>query len=151
MRTDDKFYKEMVKKNTPPSKRGKDFFFAFVIGGGFCVLGQLLRTLFFTLGLNEEMTGLAVSVALIGLSVLLTSLGLYSKIARVAGAGSLVPITGFANAVASPAIEFKTEGWLTGISVKMFAIAGPVVVLGIFFTSSIGVLYHAITTIFGGE
>ncbi len=147
MKTDDKHYSKMVKKNTPPSKRGKDFFFAFVIGGSFCVVGQLLRNMFFSLGLDEEMTGIAVSVTLIGLSVLLTSLGLYSKIARVAGAGSLVPITGFANAVASPAIEFKTEGWLTGISVKMFGIAGPVVVLGVFFTSSVGVFYHLVVNV----
>ncbi len=110
-------------------------------------MGQLLRNLCFWLGMEEETVGIVVSVALIGLSVILTGLGLYSKLARIAGAGSLVPITGFANAVASPAIEFKTEGWLTGVSVKMFQIAGPVVVLGILFTSSIGLIYHVILLI----
>ncbi len=137
----------MVKKNIPPSKRLKDFIFAFLVGGAFCTLGQLLRNLCFFFEMDEQMTGLVVSVSLIGLSITLTALGLYAKLARIAGAGSLVPITGFANAVASPAIEFKAEGWLTGVAVRMFQIAGPVIVLGILYTSSIGLIYHIILKI----
>ncbi len=144
MKTDRKSYNSMVEKNIPPSKKLKNFFAAFFVGGAICGVGQLMRNGLFSLGLDEDRVGLLVSVALISLSSLLTALGLYSKLARFCGAGSLVPITGYANAVASPAIEFKTEGWLTGVTVKMFSVAGPVIVLGLLFTSLVGAIYYAL-------
>ena len=104
---------------------------AFVIGGGICALGQGMLELFRLLGFEETDAKTLVSVSLIFLGVLLTALGVYDKIAKHAGAGTLVPITGFANAVSSPAIEFKTEGFVTGLGAKMFIIAGPVIVYGV--------------------
>ena len=104
---------------------------AFLVGGSICALGQALRTLYESAGLDKQDAGTAVSITLIGLGVLLTCLGWFEKIARHAGAGTLVPITGFANSVAAPALEFKTEGFVLGTCVKMFTIAGPVLTFGI--------------------
>lgn len=123
-------YRKMVAKATPPSTKIKDFIFAFLFGGVICTIGQLLRELFLSLEFSETQTGMVVSTILIFIAALLTGLKLFEKIAKHAGAGTLVPITGFANSVVSPAIEFKPEGHILGIGVKMFSIAGPVILFG---------------------
>ena len=123
-------YSKMVDRVSPPSTKLKDFVCAFLIGGLICTIGQLLRELFLYLGFSEDKTAMAVSLTLIFLAALLTGLKLFEKIAKHAGAGTLVPITGFANSVVSPAIEFKPEGHILGIGVKMFSIAGPVILFG---------------------
>ena len=123
-------YGRMVDRATPPSKKIKDFILAFLFGGIICTIGQLLRELFLSLEFSETQTGMAVSTILIFVAALLTGLKLFEKIAKHAGAGTLVPITGFANSVVSPAIEFKPEGHILGIGVKMFSIAGPVILFG---------------------
>ena len=123
-------YQAYVKRKEPKSPIVKDVLLAFVIGGTICVVGQLIRNGWSRLGLGEEDAGTATSCSLVLLSALLTGLGWYSRLARFAGAGTLVPITGFANSVVSPAIDFKREGLITGMAVKMFTIAGPVIVYG---------------------
>lgn len=123
-------YLSYVREKSPSSPVFKDCCFAFFIGGAICVGGQALLSLFLSLGLSEENAGTAVSVALIFASALLTGLNLYNSIARFAGAGTLVPITGFANSVVAPAMDFRAEGLITGMAAKMFAIAGPVIVYG---------------------
>ena len=134
-------YSKLVDKASPPSKKGKDFTFAFLIGGTICVIGQLLRELFQSFGFEDKLVGMYVSTILIYLAALLTGLRIFEKIAKHAGAGTLVPITGFANAVVSPAIEFKTEGWILGLGAKMFAIAGPVIVYGTISSLIYGLIY----------
>jgi len=109
---------------------GKDLALAFAVGGGICVLGQLLLTAWAAAGLGQEDAGTAASVSLIFLSAAATGLGGYGRLARFGGAGTLVPVTGFANAVASPAIDFKSEGLVTGMAARMFVVAGPVIVFG---------------------
>ena len=123
-------YSELVQRLSPKSKLGTDVIRAFLVGGLICLLGQALLLLYQRMGATETDAGTWCSITLILLSALLTGLGWYDDLANFAGAGSLVPITGFANAVASPAIEFKTEGWVTGLAVKIFTIAGPVLVFG---------------------
>ena len=123
-------YGKVVKALSPKSKTGRNVLRAFWVGGGICVLGQALILLYESLGAGRTDAATWCSISLIGLSALLTGLGWYDDLARFAGAGSLVPITGFANAIASPALEFKTEGWVTGMAVKIFTIAGPVLVFG---------------------
>ena len=120
---------------------------AFLVGGSLCALGQVLRTLYENAGLDKQDAGTAVSITLIGLGVLLTCLGWFEKIAQFAGAGTLVPITGFANSVAAPALEFKTEGFVLGTCVKMFTIAGPVLTFGISASVVYGIIYW-LTTLF---
>lgn len=124
-------YKKLVDKKTPSSKLFSNCIKAFLFGGTICTIGQLLFTLYKPLELGEELTGSAVSVTLIFLGVLLTGLNIYPKLAKHAGAGTIVPITGFANSVASPAIEAKTEGLVMGVGAKIFTIAGPVIVYGV--------------------
>ncbi len=124
-------YQAYIKKKQRPSPLVKNVSLAFLTGGCICVVGQLLTEGYGSLGLGEEDAGTAASVTLVFLSALLTALGLYHRLARFAGAGTLVPITGFANSMASPALEFRTEGLITGTAVKMFSIAGPVLVFGI--------------------
>ena len=109
---DKKRYSNLVDKVSPPSKSGVNFAMAYIIGGIICVIGQLFRELYLYLGFDETLTGMAVSTTLIFIAALLTGLRIFEKIAKHAGAGTLVPITGFANAVVSPAIEFKNEGWI---------------------------------------
>lgn len=123
-------YQAYVKRLAPRSPIGKDTAFAFCVGGAICALGQLIQNGFLSLGLAREDAGTATSICLIFLSALLTGLNLYNSVARFAGAGTLVPITGFANSVVSPAIDFKAEGIITGMAAKMFVIAGPVIVFG---------------------
>ncbi len=130
MKMSPKEYQEYVKKMQPPSPMGKNMAVAFAVGGGICVLGQLIMNLCLALGSSKEDAAVWTAVALVFLSALFTGLGLYHKLARFAGAGTLVPITGFANSVAAPAIDFKSEGFVTGTAVKMFSIAGPVIVYG---------------------
>ena len=131
----------MTDKASPPSHKVKDFVFAFIIGGLICTIGQLLRDWFFYLNFSEEQVLMAVPCSLIFLAALLTGLGLFEKIAKRAGAGTLVPITGFANAVVSPALEFKTEGWILGVGASIFKIAGPVIAYGTAASVVYGVIY----------
>lgn len=124
-------YRNYAKRHAPRSPVGKHLLWSFLVGGLICCLGQFLLDLWLSLGLEEENAAAACSVTLVFLGALLTGLGVYDTIARRAGAGTLVPITGFANSVVAPALEFKTEGFITGTAVKMFSIAGPVIVFGI--------------------
>ena len=124
-------YDKMVGKASPASPKLKDFIWAFIVGGLICTLGQLLHDLFGLAGMSETQVKAAVPVTLIFLAALATGLRLFDKLAKHAGAGTLVPITGFANAIVSPAMEFKAEGYVLGIGAKMFTIAGPVLVYGI--------------------
>ena len=123
-------YQDYVAKKAQKSPILKDTLLAFVIGGAICALGQGITELWTAAGLDKESAGTATSVSLVFLSVLLTGLNLYNKIGRFGGAGTLVPITGFANAVSSPAIDFRAEGIVTGMAAKMFVVAGPVIVFG---------------------
>ena len=123
-------YSAYLKRIAPPSPIVKDTFLAFLTGGAICALGQLIQNGFLALGLSKSDAGTAVSITLIFLSALLTGLNRYNSIARFAGAGTLVPITGFANSVVSPAIDCKSEGFITGMAAKMFIVAGPVIVFG---------------------
>ena len=125
-----KEYQEYVKRKAPSSPILKDTALAFLIGGTICALGQGITELWTAAGLDKESAGTATSVSLVALSILLTGLNLYNKIGRFGGAGTLVPITGFANAVSSPAIDFRAEGIVTGMAAKMFVVAGPVIVFG---------------------
>ena len=125
-----KQYNRYVARLSPKSKVWKNTCFAFLIGGAICVLGQLILDGYRSLGLDKTDAGTATSVTLIFLAALTTGLNLYNSLARFAGAGTLVPITGFANSVVSPAIDFKAEGIITGMAAKMFVIAGPVIVFG---------------------
>ena len=137
----EKEYSDLVKRMCPRSRLGMDCFWAYVAGGLICVLGQVLTELYAGLDLSREDAALAGSITLVGLSALLTGLSLYDDIAKYAGAGTLVPITGFANAVAAPAVEFRTEGFITGVGAKMFTIAGPVIVYGTAASVVYGVIY----------
>ncbi len=140
-----KEYQRMVKECSPPTKTSSTLPAAFLVGGLICTLGQALTDAYLGMGLSPEEASAWCSVSLIFLSVLLTALGLYQKIAKVAGAGTLVPITGFANAMSSPAIEFKSEGFVLGLAAKLFQIAGPVIVYG----TTASILYGLILVIFG--
>ena len=143
-----KEYSDIVKKLSPASPKIKDFIWAYCVGGLICVIGQLLTEFYKSVcGLDQEITKLLIPVTLIFLAALLTGLKLFDKIAKRAGAGTLVPITGFANAVVSPAIEFKSEGWVLGLGAKMFTIAGPVIVYGTVASVVYGIIYW-ITTLF---
>ncbi|MBR4863752.1 MAG: stage V sporulation protein AC [Oscillospiraceae bacterium] len=141
----EKEYDKLVKSMMPRSPMIKDCVFAFVIGGLICALGQLLKNSYLALGLGEESAGTAVSVTLVAISALLTGLSLYDNIAKHAGAGTLVPITGFANAISAPAVEFKTEGMILGTAAKMFTIAGPVIVYGVSASVVYGIIYWLCT------
>ena len=123
-------YEKLVEKLAPKSPLWKNTARAFCVGGAICVLGQALGNAYLAAGLSEENARTLVSVTLIFLAQLATALGLYCRLARFAGAGTLVPITGFANAVAAPAIDFKTEGLVTGTAARIFTVAGPVIAFG---------------------
>lgn len=142
-----KDYDKFVQKRAAKSPIVKDCAFAFVIGGAICVLGQAIMDGFTALGLDKTDAGTATSVCLVALSALLTGLNLYNKLGRFGGAGTLVPITGFANAVVSPAIDFKTEGFITGMAAKMFTVAGPVIVFGVSASVVYGLIYWIMQTI----
>ena len=133
----DKEYEQLVDSMSPKSPMGLDCLKAFAIGGLICVLGQVFMGLYQGWGLEQEKASTAASMTLVALSALLTGLSWYDDLAKHAGAGTLVPITGFANAIAAPAVEFRTEGMVLGVGAKIFTIAGPVIVYGV----SASVLY----------
>ena len=133
-------YQDYVAGKARKSPLLKDIIMAFVIGGAICVLGQIIRNGWAALGLDDENAGLAASCTLILISALLTGLNLYNKLARYGGAGTLIPITGFANAITAPAIEFRAEGWITGIGSRIFVVAGPVLAYGAFASVIYGVI-----------
>ena len=143
----EKEYGKLIKSLEPRSPIGKDCLNAFWIGGLICCIGQLCLNGYTALGLDKTASGTATCITLISLSALLTGLSVYDDIAKHAGAGTLVPITGFANAIAAPAVEFKTEGFVLGVAAKMFTIAGPVIVYGIAAGVVYGLIYW-ITTLF---
>lgn len=131
VKTTKETYSSMAQAASKPSPSWKNIPMAFLTGGLICTLGQGLLELYRYLGLNLDRASLLVSITLVFLSALLTGLGLYDNLAKHAGAGTLVPITGFANAVVSPALEFKSEGLILGLGAKLFVIAGPVIVYGV--------------------
>ena len=136
-------YSSYIEKKSPDSNLWKNVLCAFLIGGIICTIGQAIGNVYKEiLGLDEESVKTAVPITMIFLGALLTGLNVYHKIAKYAGAGTLVPITGFANAVVSPAIEFKREGYVLGVAAKMFTIAGPVLVYGINVSIMVGLLYY---------
>ena len=135
-------YLTYVHSFAPPTKHFHNCLRAFMVGGLICCIGQFLRTVFENVFLltGDELAG-ATSMALIFLGCLLTGLGVYDRIGKVAGAGSIVPITGFANSVCSPALEFKSEGMITGLAAKMFTVAGPIIVYGVLAGAAVGLIY----------
>ena len=143
-----KQYQAYLKGVNPKSPVWKNMALAFVVGGAICCVGQALSNWYGSLGLNTEDAGTATSVSLVFLSALFTGLGLYLKLARHAGAGTLVPITGFANSIVAPAVEFKTEGVVLGTCAKMFTIAGPVLVFGTCASAIYGLIYWLCKLVF---
>lgn len=139
--TQSELYEEYVKEVTPTKSLPANMIKAFLVGGAICCLGQLLINIFIDQGMNDDDAAMWTSICLILLSVISTGFGLYSKLGEFAGAGSLVPITGFANSVAASAIEFKKEGQVFGIGCKIFTIAGPVILYGIFVSWILGIIY----------
>ena len=140
-------YGKLVQQISQKSPIGKDCLLAFIVGGGICTLGQLFANWYQMLELSKDDAYMAASMSLVVLSALLTGLSLYDNLAKYAGAGTLVPITGFANSIAAPAVEFKTEGFILGVGAKMFTIAGPVIVYGVSASVVYGLIYW-ITTLF---
>ena len=134
-------YLNYVKTQNPPTNHFKNCLSAFGVGGLICCIGQFIRYMLSFMGLTGDELAGATSIVLIFLGCLLTGFGVYDRIGRHAGAGSIVPITGFANSVASPAIEFKTEGWIFGMAAKMFTVAGPIIVFGVFSGVLVGLIY----------
>lgn len=149
MKMSKKQYREYVDSISPRSPMMKNMVFAFLIGGAICTVGQLIMNGFSALGLDEKDAGSATSICLVFCGALLTALSVYDDIAKRAGAGTLVPITGFANSVVSPAIEFKTEGFVTGMAAKMFIISGPVIVYGVSASVIYGLVYWIVKMVTG--
>ena len=135
-------YSEMVKQASPNSPVFMDCIKAFVSGGIICTIGQVLLDLYTEMDISEKDAALWVSITLIGISAFLTGLGIYEKLGKFCGAGTIVPITGFANSVVSPAIEFKKEGMVFGMAAKMFVVAGPVIVYGTLTSMLVGLVYY---------
>lgn len=146
----EKEYGKLVKDLSPKSPIWKDCLNAFWIGGLICAIGQAIMNGYLALGLSKDDAGTAMSMTLVALSALLTGLSLYDDIAKHAGAGTLVPITGFANAIAAPAVEFKTEGFVLGVGAKIFTIAGPVILYGTAASVVYGMIYWILTMVTGG-
>ena len=138
-------YKDYTDSHSPRSKSGRNMLRAFLVGGAICLVGQALIDIFMALGIDKETACSGGSISLVFLGALLTGLGVYDDMAKFAGAGTLVPITGFANSVGAPALEFKTEGFVLGTAAKMFIISGPVIVYGI----SASVVYGLLYVLFG--
>lgn len=147
MNTDNKTYKKYVKNHAPSSPLIKDMFFAFLIGGLICAFAEGLYNFYLYLKIEESTVKILVPVTLVFLAALLTGIGIFDNIAKVAGAGTLVPITGFSNAVISPALDDKNEGLVMGVGAKMFTIAGPVIVYGIISSVIYGFIYWLIGVI----
>ena len=143
-------YGKLVNNLCPQSPMGKDCIWAFCVGGLICTVGQAFLNLYGNLGLDKDNAGTAASMTLVAISALLTGLSLYDNVAKFAGAGTLVPITGFANAIAAPAVEFKTEGFILGVGAKMFTIAGPVIVYGVSASVVYGLIFWAYIMLTGG-
>ena len=138
-------YKTYVDKMTPNSPMLKDLIWAFCVGGIICTIGQAFFNLYESLGISEESVPMLTSSTMVFLGALFTGFGLYDSLAKHAGAGTIVPITGFANAITSPALEFKSEGYILGLAVKMFTVAGPVLVYGITSGFLAGVIYYILS------
>ena len=141
-----KKYQEYVDKKSPNSPILKNCFNAFWVGGLICTFGQIILLICKARGLDEATSGTIVSIILIAISTFLTGLNMFNKIGKFAGAGSLVPITGFANSIVAPSIEFKSEGYVMGVGSKMFTIAGPVLVFGICTSIIVGIVYLIFNT-----
>jgi len=139
-----KQYQQYVEKKSPKSKLWRNICRAFLIGGIICVIGQLINNLYKSMGFDMDTVSAMTSITLVFIGVLLTALDIYDDLGKYAGAGSIVPITGFANSIASPAIEFKAEGFVLGVGAKMFIIAGPVLVYGISTSIIVGLIYYLI-------
>ncbi len=140
MEIDKKQYRKYVKEVTPVHSTWKNVIYAFLVGGIICTIGQALTTMFMSMEMEKEVAASWTTLCLIGSSVILTGLNIYPKIVKFAGAGALVPITGFANSVVAPAIEYKAEGHVFGIGCKIFTIAGPVILFGIFSSWTLGLI-----------
>lgn len=140
MEIDKKEYENYVKQVTPVHNTWKNLWRAFLVGGLICMLGQILTSVYMSFGIEKESAASWTTLSLIGLSVILTGTHIYQKIVKFGGAGALVPITGFANSVVSPAIEYKAEGHVFGIGCKIFTIAGPVILYGIFASWVLGMV-----------
>ncbi|MBR3868201.1 MAG: SpoVA/SpoVAEb family sporulation membrane protein [Clostridia bacterium] len=138
----DKEYDLMTKKASPPSPKLRNMLFAFLVGGAICTLGEAFGMLYTKIGIKEEIVKMLIPVTLIVLTAILTGIGVFDKIAKYAGAGTLVPITGFANAVVSSGLEYTTDGKIYGTGAKMFTIAGPVIVYGCGAASVFGLIYY---------
>ena len=141
-----KEYQEYVNKKSPNSPILKNCFNAFWVGGLICTIGQIILNICKSRGLSQDVSGTIVSIILIGISAFLTGLNVFNKIGKFAGAGSLVPITGFANSVVSPSMEYKSEGYIMGVGGKMFTVAGPVLVFGISASIIVGIIYLIFNT-----
>ena len=144
MNLDSKNYKKYAKERAKKSPLAKDCFMAFLIGGAICTLGQVFMIIYESVGVPEDIAKSIVPVTLVFLAALFTGIGIFDDLAKIAGAGTLVPITGFANAVVSPAIDNKSEGFIMGVGAKMFVIAGPVIVYGIISSVLYGVIYYIV-------
>ena len=144
-----KEYQKLVKKISPKADITKNFVVSFLVGGIICAIGEAFRQFFLYFKWEEEDAGAMVSFVLILITAILTAFGLFRRIANIAGAGTFVPITGFANSVVSPALEFKTEGFILGVAAKMFVIAGPVIVYGIFSSIVYGTIFYFVNFIGG--
>ena len=140
-----KDYQDYVDKKSPNSPIGKNLIKAFFVGGSICLIGQFINDFWSGRGLAQDDAATATSITLIFIGIFLTAINVYSKIGKFAGAGSIVPITGFANSIASPAIEFKSEGLVLGVGAKLFQVAGPVLVYGISTSIAIGLIYFLFT------
>ena len=140
-----KDYNALVKQKSPPSSLFKDICLSFLIGGLICTLGQFISEFLSTIGISKEDAPSITSSAMIFLGAFLTGIGLYDNIARIGKAGTLVPITGFANSIVSSAMEYKSEGLILGVGAKMFTIAGPVIVYGISASVVCGLIYYFLT------
>lgn len=133
-------YKKFSDKKSPKPPYLKNILMAFLVGGSICTLGQIILNYLKSTGLDEKMAGAGTSISMVFLGALLTGLGVYDKIGKLGGAGAAIPITGFANAIVSPAMEFKREGFIFGVAAKMFIVAGPVLVYGIGSSVVVGLL-----------
>ena len=141
-----KEYSKYVNKKSPNSPILKDCFNAFWVGGLICTIGQIILNICKERGFDTQASGTIVSILLIGIAAFLTGLNLFNKIGKFAGAGSLIPITGFANSIVSPAMEYKSEGYVMGVGGKMFTVAGPVLVFGISASIIVGIIYLIFNT-----
>ena len=141
-----KTYQDYVNQKSPNSPIFKNCFNAFWVGGLICTIGQIIMNICKERGLSQDLSGTIVSIILIGIAAFLTGLNIFNKIGKFAGAGSLVPITGFANSIVSPAMEYKSEGYVMGVGGKMFTVAGPVLVFGISASILVGIIYLIFNT-----